>query len=738
LKYKSLINNQYTFVTILCRRHRLFLTHQSAGVLLGALFIIWALCVTVPFAFAANDSPADSLTFDHLDTGFPLEGKHANLECERCHHGGTFVNLPTQCNQCHDGVFALGKSPTHIPTHASCDTCHTPEGFSMTAQVLFDHSAVAVQACVNCHNGSITVGESPDHLRTTNRCEACHNYSAWLPVIQPFNHAETLGSCASFGCHDGSGSGRGKPVGHPLTSNLCESCHSYPQWTVMNTPFNHTGVLEPGCNRVGCHSASEKPADHPAVTTDRCEQCHTSMGSWIVDPGFDHNLTAQLNCVSSHCHSESDKGGGHPLVSAVDCQACHASKGQWLPLALPFDHALTTDSCARCHNGTTAPDKDSLHPGTTAQCEVCHIAGQGWANLVLPLDHAQVTQANCSSVKCHSDADQYKSSGNHPNTSNACETCHQNTTDWLDVTLQSHTFVDSCGTSACHGAGGSATAKSANHPNTTDQCQGCHAYPSWKPLLSIIDHAQANDLCFNCHNGTIARGKGSGHPQTSNQCDSCHNTSDWLQVADLHSDPLNAMNCARAGCHDGNATAKPAQHPATSSVCEACHAYNVWNTLNQPFAHEQTNDKCEVCHNGTIATGKNPATHVSTTLPCDSCHDVNNWPIAVLDHSVVAGLKCATSGCHDGVAGGPTFKSPTHPLTSDLCEACHNTSRWIPTITPIDHTQTTAQCTTCHNGTIATGKPADHCRTSLECDQCHTTSSWIAIAGSAMCGGGGG
>jgi len=656
-------------------RQRIFPT----ALWLGLLFF----CCAPATVFAANNS-AELLTFDHLETGFPLEGEHANLACERCHLGGTFETLPVQCNRCHDGVFAPGKKPTHIPTNAPCGVCHTPNGFSFAAQTSFDHSSVTAQTCVNCHNGSLARSKSPNHLLTSNNCAACHLYTAWRPPVYPLDHDETLGSCANLGCHDGAGPGRGKQAGHPLTSNICEGCHRFPQWNVLNAPFNHSGVLEPGCNRSGCHNPIERPVDHPPVTTDRCEQCHTSMGSWIVDPGFDHSLTTQLNCKSARCHNESDKRAGHPVVAPVDCQSCHPTKGQWLPLASPFDHNLALQLfCASsgCHNTT---DKRGNHPLTSDKCEACHSSG-AWSVITLPFEHSEATITTCITSGCHSLADKVVS---HPLTSNACESCHDS--------------------------------------------------GSWAPKTPF-DHTQTTDSCTRCHNGIIAIGKGPNHPQASDQCDSCHNTINWLQVAINHSDPLNTVNCARAGCHDGStAPGKSALHPRTSNLCEACHTYNVWSNLNLPFSHGQTSELCEVCHNGVIATGKNPATHITTNLPCDSCHTVNSWQNALLDHTVVANLACATAGCHDGVAGGPTYKSASHPLSSELCDACHYTTQWVPTRVPIDHSQTTAQCSSCHNGIIATGKSAMHCQTSLECDQCHSTRQWTTIPNAASCSGGGG
>ncbi|MDH5648982.1 MAG: hypothetical protein OEY67_04935 [Gammaproteobacteria bacterium] len=41
-------------------------------------------------------------------------------------------------------------------------------------------------------------------------------------------------------------------------------------------------------------------------------------------------------------------------------------------------------------------------------------------------------------------------------------------------------------------------------------------------------------------------------------------------------------------------------------------------------------------------------------------------PIDPIDHSTAAGLACASSSCHDGVSPR-TYKSPTHPVTSELC-----------------------------------------------------------------------
>lgn len=98
--------------------------------------------------------------------------------------------------------------------------------------------------------------------------------------------------------------------------------------------------------------------------------------------------------------------------------------------------------------------------------------------------------------------------------------------------------------------------------------------------------------------------------------------------------------------------------------------------------------------------------------------------IRPFDHTPVAGLACASAGCHNG-ASPATYKPITHPVTTNTCESCHTTLSWTPLLIPIDHSQTTDACSTCHNNVIATGKPGNHIPTMLECDNCHTTAGWL-------------
>ena len=251
------------------------------------------------FTLSLAETPPldDPTTFDHIATGFPLEGEHNNITCESCHIGGIFEALPTRCEACHDGVFARGQPPGHIPTQGTpCETCHNESGFLVATAATFDHTTIQVgQACVSCHfPGGPASSKSPNHLNTSDVCDVCHTVNFWLPAN--FDHNERLGTCEN--CHNGV-IATGKSATHIPTTLDCDQCHkSFIDWTVVT--FDHSTVAELQCNSAGCHDGVSdhigKPSNHPIIVTDN------------------------------------------------DCGACHRTTS-WLPLITPFPHEQTTDTC---------------------------------------------------------------------------------------------------------------------------------------------------------------------------------------------------------------------------------------------------------------------------------------------------------------------------------------------------------------------------------------------------------
>src|SRR6202048_114722 len=66
--------------------------------------------------------------FDHLTTGFELEGQHRDLPCESCHANAVFKGTPRDCAACHGigtTVRATAKPANHILSTDRCASCPT-------------------------------------------------------------------------------------------------------------------------------------------------------------------------------------------------------------------------------------------------------------------------------------------------------------------------------------------------------------------------------------------------------------------------------------------------------------------------------------------------------------------------------------------------------------------------------------------------------------------------------------
>ena len=179
-------------------------------------------CAMLPAAGVHAQNDPSQQSFDHFQTGFPLTGAHASVECASCHVGGKFVGTPRVCADCHNSVRAEGKPANHIQTQSTCDSCHTSKQWQV---VRFDHSSVT-GTCSSCHDGLRAAGKTATHPKTTQDCASCHNTSSWAGAR--FDHSGVSGSCAS--CHNGT-TATGKTATHIATTAGCDSCHRTTAWT---------------------------------------------------------------------------------------------------------------------------------------------------------------------------------------------------------------------------------------------------------------------------------------------------------------------------------------------------------------------------------------------------------------------------------------------------------------------------------------------------------------------------
>jgi hypothetical protein len=214
---------------------------------------------------------------------------------------------PGTCATCHNGSTATGKPGTHIPTTASCDSCHRTTAW---LPATFSHTGVAPGTCSTCHNGSTATGKPGTHIPTTASCDSCHRTTAWLPAT--FSHTGVApGTCAT--CHNGS-TATGKPSGHFVTSRSCDACHATTAWIPPKAYSHASPFYKPhnsGVICVSCHTSnSETIAWKFAAYKPDCAGCHASTfvpdsHKKVDSPKILYTVTELKDCSGS-CHEYTD------------------------------------------------------------------------------------------------------------------------------------------------------------------------------------------------------------------------------------------------------------------------------------------------------------------------------------------------------------------------------------------------------------------------------------------------
>lgn len=347
----------------------------------------------------------DRDNFNHKQTDFPLEGKHAGLQCASCHQSGKkFRDASGECYSCHKTADAhrgaLGQK---------CASCHNPKGWRETK---FDHNTTKFAlkgghqqtSCGACHPGErykntpttcVACHAINDVHRGSNgnECQRCHNETNWKKSTFDHNrdthfalrgaHSSTAcNACHREGkfdvklktecvaCHRNDDTHKGK------NGDRCDSCHNENSWSKQkfdhdrDTHFvlrgKHIDTMCNGCHRgnvhdalpkncIGCHKLDDV---HKGQQGEQCENCHNESG-WKEKLAFDHAKTA---FPLSGLHA------------TVPCEGCHISstfKG-------------SPKKCSACHK---AVDK---HRGTLgSSCDTCHNT-KGWKRT--QFDHTKQTQ----------------------------------------------------------------------------------------------------------------------------------------------------------------------------------------------------------------------------------------------------------------------------------------------------------------------------------------------------------
>ena len=255
------------------------------------------LLVLASFAMGSVSALDFGPDFNHDETVFPLDYKHATVKCENCHLQAIFAGTPRRCNECHSNTGRIKATPPssqHIPVTGDCDYCH--QEISWTTVVKVDHFAVA-GPCQGCHNGVIAEGKNPGHVQSSNVCDDCHRTFTWSGAA--FKHDGITNNC--FSCHNGIVAS-GKNPAHILTSNGCEDCHNTYSWSPVPR-VDHASVIG---TCFSCHNGVVAEGKNPAhiASVNDCELCHTTF-AWLpaiiarqspVTPGDNRSRLAYSEC----------------------------------------------------------------------------------------------------------------------------------------------------------------------------------------------------------------------------------------------------------------------------------------------------------------------------------------------------------------------------------------------------------------------------------------------------------
>ena len=679
---------------------------------------------------------------DHAQTGWPLNGAHKPLTCNKCHTKTmprgttTYLGVSTACSSCH-------KDPHENRFGANCTDCHNETSFADVQLKSFNHDLAHFQlrgahttvVCAKCHNtppkyvglkfGACTDCHTDPHagkLGTT--CTDCHEDTKWKPVtfrganakhpVVSLANGHAPVACAR--CHDkgtlnapskGSQCVSCHRAVHKAPLGMgCGGCHGTIQWFGLprqvgilahtKTTFPLTGKHD-AVNCTSCHKPN-LPADarYRKLASARCADCHEDKhaGEFLaqdrgeckpchVTSGFRPTLFG----VDAHANTRFALSGKH---IAAPCSQCHAPKRPQLDLH------VAKQACADCHqnpHGTQFATEMA-----SGGCAHCHEAA-GWNipkinHSTWPLTGAH-SAASCES--CHHPTDADRKAGQGPSYKGVARNC-----------------------SACH-----ADQHLGQFRLTSPvlECDKCHATSSFK--IPTFNHAtmtawpltgsHANQDCAKCHaQVTVGQATTIRYRTPSHECSYCH--------ANPHE--RRAPNPVRAG--PGAANAAPADASAKKSFtqavpCSACHSTTAWRsrdavggapgfdhaTTGFPLTGQHSKTACVGCHNTASVKRACVSCHEDThrgrlSQACDTCHSAVGWkstqPIEIhrMKRFALTGMHVLAdcTQCHLRASENRFTDAPVE------CVACHQQDYQRPGIFPHVATATTAalprDCSMCH------------------------------------------
>jgi len=504
-------------------------------------------------------------TFRHDDKeyqGYKLEGKHMEVECEKCHVRSEimFSEFNTE-KMASLGKFKGLKSGNCIDCHKdkhkgkyeqACDKCHSPDSWKprefLHDPISFElKGAHNVADCDKCHlsarnytgldSGCTDCHRDEHNNQFTKPCRDCHNQVAWIPV--EFRHDDV--DFRLSGTH--------------RTLN-CNDCHLSGDYT--NVPTD--------C--FICHQDDyQSETDHQLFNfVNDCTECHSSSVTWD-DVGFSHS---SFSFSGAHSALKNDCSACHKSSAAISsgasdtgCYGCHSTSGvassAYEKVSSPSHTALNfSTSCTDCHSQSTWAGAKFSHQGFTMQgihsslsCNACHQSGY-------PGQYAGTSEDDC--YACHAN----DHAREHPSYPQGCTQCHAGNA-WLPASA--HQNFNLIGI------------------HQTLNCIDCHqsGYPGQYAGTS-------EDDCYACHANDHAQ----EHPSYPQDCTQCHAGNAWLPASFTHLTFTLRGTHSSLNCDECHSSGYPGQYAGIADDdCYACHA----DDYNKEHRSGSTPHDCTQCHN---------------------------------------------------------------------------------------------------------------------------------------------
>lgn len=297
---------------------------------------------------ACHDGRDQMVDFQHSQTAFPLEAKHAAAACADCHPMKNpaaagldrFSAADTACASCHDnghpGLFSQACEECHNPSAWSpadwqgSPFAHQTSGFSLARHALTAQGSPLT--CTDCHRRPLNQSMLP-------ACRECHGQGSQGAAFIAEHDAQFGPACLD--CHDGVDRmssfdhNRFFPLAGRHADLDCLECHA--DRVFVGTPTR--------C--VDCHP---EPQIHQGVFGLECQDCHTSQ-AW--SPARLRSHTFPLD------HGES---------GLVACQTCHPTSYVEYTCYGCHEHEPFETAAKHQEEGVSAAD--------LPDCSECHPTGQ--------------------------------------------------------------------------------------------------------------------------------------------------------------------------------------------------------------------------------------------------------------------------------------------------------------------------------------------------------------------------